>query len=139
MPSMTRLLHEDRDTELPAARAEGASLWLDRDDVARATGWTWKPEGMCKGDLCMPLPRHGAPMADGDRLDVAAFWRHAGRPVAASRDGDLWVLGEDAATRADALASGEAPDVALPDLDGRMHALSGFRGRRVFLVAWASW
>ena len=37
------------------------------------------------------------------------------------------------------LASSEAPDFELPDLDGRMHQLSDYRGRRVFLVAWASW
>ena len=32
-----------------------------------------------------------------------------------------------------------APDFALPDLDGRVHRLSDFRGRKVFLATWASW
>jgi peroxiredoxin len=27
----------------------------------------------------------------------------------------------------------------LPDLSGRMHALSDFRGKKVLLVAYASW
>lgn len=135
---MTRILHDDTDLPLDAARAEGDSLWLERADVERATGWTWKPQGLCRGEICLPLPRDGT-MVEGDRLDVAAAWRHAGRPVARSAAGDIWVLGADAAERADALDAGEAPDFALPDLAGRNHRLGDFRGRRVFLVAWASW
>jgi hypothetical protein len=27
----------------------------------------------------------------------------------------------------------------LPDLDGKMHRLSDYRGQKVFLLAWASW
>jgi len=44
-------------------------LWLTASDAERATGWTLKPEGMCRDDLCVPMPvREG-------RVDVAAFWR----------------------------------------------------------------
>ncbi|MHB1058436.1 MAG: TlpA family protein disulfide reductase [Rhodanobacter sp.] len=31
------------------------------------------------------------------------------------------------------------PPISLPDLDGRPHALSDYRGRRVLLNFWASW
>ena len=37
------------------------------------------------------------------------------------------------------LASLEAPDFTLPDLDGRLHSLSDHRGAKVFLVAYGSW
>ena len=137
---MIRILHDTSDTALPTARANGDSLWLERDDVERATGWAWKPEGLCRDDTCMPLPRRAEPpMTDGDCLDVAALWRHAGWPVVHDDAAQIWVLGTGAAQRADALSSLEAPDFELPDLDGRMHRLSDYRGRRVFLVAWASW
>ena len=33
----------------------------------------------------------------------------------------------------------KAPDFTLPDLDGRPHTLSGHRGKKILLVAWASW
>jgi peroxiredoxin len=33
----------------------------------------------------------------------------------------------------------EAPDFTLPDLEGRPHALRDYRGKKVFLVSWASW
>lgn len=32
-----------------------------------------------------------------------------------------------------------APDVELPDLDGRLVRLSDYRGRRLLIFMWASW
>jgi len=32
-----------------------------------------------------------------------------------------------------------APNFSLPDLEGHMHALTDFRGKKILLVAWASW
>ena len=137
---MIRVLSDERDTQLETARSDGDALWLERTDVERATGWTWKPEGLCRDDACMPVPRsNDRPIVDGDRLDVAAFWRRAGWPVVHDDASRLWVLGTGASERADALASGMAPDFELPDLDGHLHRLSDYRGRRVFMATWASW
>ena len=33
----------------------------------------------------------------------------------------------------------EAPDFRLPDMNGKLHALSDFRGKKVLLLTWASW
>src|SRR4051794_17162792 len=52
--------------ELTVAARNG--LWLSTEDTERATGWTLKPEGMCRDDLCVPMP-----VQDG-RIDAAAFW-----------------------------------------------------------------
>lgn len=136
---MTRIVHDTRETVVPAPPSDG-SLWLDAAQVHTATGWDWKPQGLCQGDTCMPVPRGtSAPMVDGDRIDLAAFWRHAGWPVVHDDTHSIWVLGEGAATRGGALASLQAPDVELPDLQGRMHRLSDLRGQRVFMATWASW
>ena len=78
-------------------------------------------------------------MTDSERLDIAAVWRYAGWPVVHDDSSRTWVLGEGASQRAAALSTLQAPDFELPDLDGRMHRLSDYRGRRVFMVAWASW
>jgi hypothetical protein len=137
---MIRVLSEFRDTELAGASATGDSLWMDRGELDRATGWQWKPEGLCRDERCMPLPLRSHPgMVDAGRLDVAAFWRYAGWPVVNDASSRIWVLGEGAAQRADALSSLQAPDFELPDLNAHLHRLSDFRGRRVFLVTWASW
>ncbi len=134
------VLCEQRETALPDARAEGDALWLARDDVARATGWNWKPEGLCRDDVCVPVPaRAEPPLARDAMLDLAGMWRHTGQPVVRDAGGTVWVLGTGAAQRADALASLEAPDFELDDLDGRRHRLSDHRGRKVLLATWASW
>ena len=61
-------------------------------------------------------------------VDLAKRAEVGGRPVAV-----------DASERARRLAALEAPDFTLPDLDGRFHSLSEHRGKKVFLVAFASW
>jgi len=63
----------------------------------------------------------------------------AGRPVAVDLDEGVAYLGVTARERAAALASLEAPDFRLPDLDGRLHSLSEHRGKKVLLVAYGSW
>jgi hypothetical protein len=137
---MVTVIHEARETEIAAARADGDALWLSSADVHRATGWTLTPEGLCHGDSCVPAPRgREAEVVRGDEVDLAAFWRHAGHPVVRDGAGRAWVLGTGARQRAHALRSLEAPDFTLPDLEGRRHALSDYRGRKVFLVTWASW
>ncbi len=129
---MTVVLTETDETEVAAT----GGLWLTAAEAERATGWTLKPEGMCRGEVCVPLP---AGMAKGGRIDLAAFWRHMGHPVVSDDAGETWVLGTGAATRSEMLAGLEAPDFTLPDLDGKPHRLSDLRGRKVFLTTWASW
>jgi hypothetical protein len=108
-------------------------LWLSAEDAERAAGWTLKPEGMCRDDLCVPMP-----VRDG-RIDVAAFWARLGQPVAHDAAGETWVLGTGAEQRNAALAGLMAPDFTLPDLAGVPHTLSALRGKKVFLCTWASW
>ena len=117
--------------EFGVTLADGS--WLNASDVARATGFALKPEGMCRDDLCVPTP-----VQDG-RIDVAAFWRKLGRPVVSDAARETWVLGAGAQQRNDALAGLTAPDFTLPDLAGTPHTLSALRGKKVFLCTWASW
>ena len=122
------------------AHADGEDLWVDAGDLERATGWQHKPEGLCQGDVCVPIPASLSAdlLADGD-VNVAAFWRHLGQPVVHSSDGVHWYLGEGAAIRREQLASLEAPDFTLPDVKGELHSLSDYRGKKVLLASWASW
>ena len=136
---MITVLHEQQATGLHDALAEGDALWVGREDVARATGWQWKPEGLCRDEACVPMPRGEASPVRGDRLDLAAAWRHMGHPVVRDAAGETWVLGAGAAHRSRVLSSLDAPDFELPDLDGRTRRLSDFRGSKVLLATWASW
>jgi hypothetical protein len=137
---MVTVMHEERETEIAAAHVVGDALWLSSADVHRATGWTLTPEGLCRENACVPMPPgREAEIVRDDAVDIATLWRHMGHPVVRDAAGGAWVLGTAAGERADALRSLEAPDFALPDLDGRTHALSDYRGSKVLLVTWASW
>jgi hypothetical protein len=137
---MVTVLTESGEWAMPGAEPSGEALWLSAGDTEAATGWVIKPEGLCRGPACVPLPPgREQEFVRGARVDVAALWRHLGRAVAHSERGHAWALGPSAADRMAALHSLEAPDFTLPDLSGRPHSLSDFRGQKVFLVTWASW
>jgi hypothetical protein len=78
-------------------------------------------------------------MEERDGVEVATRAQAEGRPVAIDRDERAAYLGVTARERIEALTSLEAPDFTLPDLDGRLHSLRDYRGRKVLLVAYASW
>ena len=111
-------------------------LCVSAADAERATGWTLKPEGMCRGEVCVPL-REGM-RRDGFVL-LPAFWRALGNPVVHDERREVWALGAGADERNAVLAGLAAPDFTLPDLDGKPHTLSALRGKKVFLCTWASW
>lgn len=137
---MITLLHEQRETTLPDAQADGSELWLHGPDIERATGWAWKPEGLCRDAVCIPIPPAAAgSLVHDERLNLTALWRRTGQPVVHDAASDVWALGTGAMQRSEALTTLQAPDFELPDLDGQPHRLSDWRGRKVFLATWASW
>jgi hypothetical protein len=75
----------------------------------------------------------------GSRFNLTALARHLKQPVLHDAHHDIWLFGESADARDEALRSFQAPDFALPDLGGRIHSLSDFLGKKVFLASWASW
>ena len=137
---MATVLTQIGGTQIPDARVDGERLWLSSAELEATTGWSSRPEGLCRGNVCVPIPAgRDLDFVRGDRIDVAAVWRHLGQPLAHSENGDVWVLGTSAADRAAALRSLAAPDFTLPDRSGRLHSLSQHRGKKVLLVSWASW
>jgi hypothetical protein len=121
-----------------AARIDGERVLLPAASVREAFGFELKPEGLCRGELCVPV-RDRAALVDGDAIDLAALARVLGRPLACDVAERTAVLGVSADERARRLASLEAPDFTLPDLTGKQHSLSQHRGKKVLLIAYASW
>ena len=109
-------------------------LDLSPDELERATGWELRPEGLCKGDRCVPLP--GA-LLDRDRVDVAAIAERLGMPVVHDERHGLWALGPE--TEGRPLESAALPPIVLPDADGQMFDVASLRGEKVVIAAWASW
>jgi hypothetical protein len=136
------IIYRDRPPATASEASTGDRLWLTTDDLRGTTGWELKPEGACQGDLCIPIPRgreHEFVREGGRQFNLSAFADLLDQPVVSDDARSIWVVGESAGARREALASLEAPDFSLPDLDGRLHSLSEQRGKKVLLVSWASW
>jgi hypothetical protein len=136
---MITILNEQRETSLSQAQAMADSLWMSRAAIEEATGWTWKPEGLCQDETCVPIPHATSMLVREGMLDIAEMWRHMGHPVVHDAASETWVLGTGSAGRIDSLSSLDAPDFELPELDGSKHRLSDYRGKKVLLATWASW
>ncbi len=101
----------------------------------RLTGWEIKPEGACKDDRCVPL---SPPVRDAaGPIDVAAVTERLGMPIAHDETHGLWAIGPASGGRV--LESARMPDVVLPDFGDQPFDVATLRGRKVLLLAWASW
>jgi hypothetical protein len=142
------VVYDDVATEINPAQNDGASdqLWVTTAELTRATRFEIKPQGVCRDELCFPLPK--ARMQEFLRKDdqnagktwfsLTAFAALVHQPVAHDAATSTWYFG----LRSDqqqALASLRAPGFTLPDMEGKLHSLSDFRGKKVFLITWASW
>jgi hypothetical protein len=134
---MFTVIDGGRETEV-SARVDGPRVSLSAEALRTALGWEVHEGTLCNDSMCVPLPT-GSRLGEGGAFDLVEVAATIDRPLALDVDEQAAYLGASAAERAQALASLIAPDFTLPDLDGRPHTLSAHRGKKVFLVAWASW
>jgi len=112
-----------------------ATSAIDPAAFEASTGWAIKPQGACRAEVCVPLPDE---VRVDDGLDVAVLADRLGMPVVHDEVHDLFALGPSTVAGR-ALESAEAPELELPDADGNPFRLSSLHGKKVLLVAWASW
>ena len=107
---------------------------VSRETFEDGTGWQLKPEGACKGPVCVPLADRA--VASESQVDGIAVAEAIGLPVVQDQEHGVWAVGpESIGSRA--LVSAENADFDLPDLDGKLFRLSSLRGRKVLVYAWA--
>jgi len=110
------------------------SLDVDLTAFEVRTGWTLKPDGVCKGKICVPLPPHAARTGS---VDARLLSERLGMPLIHDADANVWCLGPEAMGHA--LTTASAPDLELPDWQGKPFRLSSLRGQKVLVVTWSSW
>ena len=137
MSTRITLLADGRATETTAA-IDGDSIRISPDSLAQSVGWELKPQGLCKDERCVPV-RDRERLVHGDGIDLRALADVLGCPLAVDIEERVACLGASSEERGARLASLEAPDFTLPDLSGKLHSLSDYRGKKVLLVAYASW
>ncbi len=94
------------------------------------TGWKIKPEGACKGDICIPLT------STRQALNLEALASAMKLPIAAEPTHNLWALGPESISGT-ALTTADAIDFELPDVNGKPFRLSSQKGKKIVVYAWA--
>ena len=134
------VLYDDRSVALdrigPDPTHAPDALWVRKRDLPRINDFEVKPQGACRADLCIPIPKN---MLRGEYFNLSAFARKIGQPVVADAPSRVWSLGEMQALGSGFISSRIAPDFTVPDRAGRPVHLSSFRGKKVLVVTWASW
>jgi hypothetical protein len=136
------IIYADRLTSVANAITEGNNLWLSFDDLRATTGWELKPQGMCLGEVCVPIPAGRETdfvRAEAKLFNLTALAQLLNQPAVYDNAYAVWFFGEAVNARDSAWQSLQAPDFTLPDLDGQLHSLSGYRGKKILMVSWASW
>lgn len=104
------------------------TLDLTADEFAAGTGWEIKPQGACKAEVCVPL--------GGGNFDVRLAAERLGMAIVTDASTGMHSIGpESLGDRA--LATAQAPELVLDDLDGQEFRLSSLLGSKVVIVSWA--
>lgn len=125
-------------TDSVKATFDSGQAYVAPEDVGRVLGWSLRDEGLCRGDVCIPV-RDRAALVNDAGIDLIKLAEILERPLALDVEESAAALGVGAGLRARSMESLAAPDFELPDLTGRMHRLSDYRGKKVLLIAHASW
>ncbi len=131
------LIDEGGRVELEAEISAGR-VRIPEAALRDALGWELRAQGLCRGDVCVPV-RDPAKLAGDGGVDLEAFAELLDQPLALDAEERAAALGASVREQTARMASLEAPDFRLPDLAGRMHSLSDQRGKKVLLVVYASW
>ncbi|TMA94914.1 MAG: hypothetical protein E6J70_17050 [Deltaproteobacteria bacterium] len=98
-----------------SAEPGAEDLWLAPPVLRASTGWALEPAGLCRGPACVPIPpgRQTEFVRGDGAVNLAALARQRGQAAVHDDEGRVWVFG--------------AP------------SLADAHGRKVVLIAWASW
>ncbi len=131
------LIDGEKRIELPVEIRDGA-VRIAPDALNSGIGWELKPECLCRGEVCVRVSDPSRLVVDGE-VDLRGLADLLDRPLALDVAERAAAIGTPRAARAAQMESLEAPDFSLPDLDGNLHSLSQHRGKKVLLIAHASW
>ena len=136
------ILANGKTSEIARRTDDTERLWVRLGELPRATGWQMNPQGMCLGEMCVPLPDHRVEEWIADAEDWVWFCYSEFADMIGQRhvrDGNVWSLGSVPEVRRSGLECGFAPDFEVTERSGATLRLSDLRGRKVVLFTWSSW
>jgi hypothetical protein len=138
------IIYDGIATEVSSAPESSSDLWITTGDLSRATRFVIKPQGVCRDELCFALPKNRMKEFVSKKgattwFNLSEFAKLIKQPVVVDQKNGVWYFGARASEQNGYPASLAAPNFTLPDLNGKLHSLADFRGKKVLLVTWASW
>jgi peroxiredoxin len=141
-PAKVTVLARQATQVIDRALVDGEQLWVPRENVLAITGFEMKPQGLCAGEVCIPIPAGANWVLERDGatyFNVTAFAQKVDQVFACDPEQKVWSFTAVPRAQTAPLVAGEAPGFALPDRTGKIVHLSDFRGKKVLLLTWASW
>ena len=141
------VIYDDKATDVGMAKLSPAKpndLWITLADLKGATRFENKPQGVCRDELCFPLPKKRRAeflQTQGKKtwFNLTEFARLVKQPVAHDAEHATWYFGLRPEVQNSFTTNFQAPYFTLPDKNGKLHSLADFRGKKVLIVTWASW
>ncbi len=127
---------DESEIVVPATARDGRLL-VNPSDLAATLGWELKPEGLCRGGVCVPVSDRRRLVDDDGRFDLVELGSALGLEVVADIDEGVVAFGD--ANAPVILADAEAPPFTLEGMDGQPVTLADHAGKKKVLVTWASW
>jgi peroxiredoxin len=141
-PTKVTVLARGTTIGIDDAMVDGEELLVPAERVEAITGFELKPQGMCSGDVCIPIPSDAgwvAQHAGKTYCNLTRFANKVDQVYAVDAPQNVWSFTAVPRAQTSPLLAGDAPDFALPDREGKLVHLSDFRGKKVLLLTWASW
>ena len=114
------------------------SMSISISDFEMATGWNLKPQGLCRGEMCVSVLKPENLANDG-AINLVEFVRLTDQNYIHDVNHGVFAFGENAFNRSLQMTSLDAPDFTLPDIHGKQVSFSDFNRRKRLLLAWSSW
>ena len=138
------IIYDGVATQVGPPAIESNDIWITNQDLERATKFEIKPQGVCRDELCFPIPKNRKDAlvrknGPDTLFNLSEFARMLKQPVAYDQLHSVWYFGPRQAAQNSFVDTLEAPNFTLPDINGKMHSLADFRGKKVLLLTWASW
>jgi hypothetical protein len=107
------VLFQDQTVALEKIRPDANELWVRAADLPRINQFTVKPQGACRGDMCVPIPKT---LKSGEWFNLTGFAKRLHQTYVT--EDRVWSFGEIPVIRGDYYQSRIAPEFAVPDREG---------------------
>jgi hypothetical protein len=138
------IIFDEKPTQVPVMLSESKDVWVTMTDLKTATRYVVKPQGICRDELCFPIPKNRKAQfvnkqGKAEWFNLSEFARLVKQPVAIDDKHAIVYFGPRPDAQNAHLNTLDAPNFTLPDINGKLHSLADFHGKKVLLITWASW